>query len=105
LQQRLPVRSKKTADVLAATCDRGKRIGIFGVGSSDMVAQDAQHKFFAWCQHGCLQRQGRYSPMVLRLLHGTIMDVLATCLALRIGGKLQLRLFERKNNLRNKRYA
>jgi hypothetical protein len=47
------------------------------------VAQDAQHKFFAWRQHGCLQRQGRYSPMVLRLLRWMIMDVLATCLALR----------------------
>jgi hypothetical protein len=47
------------------------------------VAQDAQHKFFAWRQHGCLQRQGRYSPMVLRLRHWMIMDVFATCLALR----------------------
>ena len=47
----------------------------------------------------------RYSPMVSRLLHLMIIDVLATCLALRIGSKLQPRLLEMKNNLRNKRYA
>ncbi len=47
----------------------------------------------------------RYSPMVSRLLHLMIIDVLATCLALRIGGKLQPLLKEMKNNLRNKRYT
>ena len=47
----------------------------------------------------------RYSPMVSRLLHLMIIDILATCLALRIGGKLQPLLQEMKNNLRNKRYA
>jgi len=48
----------------------------------------------------------RYSPMVSRLLHLMIIDVLATCVALRIGGeKLQPMLKEMKNNLRSKRYA
>ena len=47
----------------------------------------------------------RYSPMVSRLLHLMIIDILATCLALRIGGRLQPLLKEMKNNLRNKRYA
>ena len=47
----------------------------------------------------------RYSPMVSRLLHLMIIDILATCLALRIGAKLQPLLRETKNNLRNKRYA
>ena len=47
----------------------------------------------------------RYSPMVSRLLHLMIIDILATCLALRIGGKLQPLLKEMKNNLRTKRYA
>ena len=46
-----------------------------------------------------------YSPMVSRLLHLMIIDILATCLALRIGPKLQPLLKEMKNNLRNKRYA
>ena len=47
----------------------------------------------------------RYSPMVSRLLHLMIVDILATCLALRIGGTLQPLLKEMKNNLRNKRYT
>jgi RpiR family carbohydrate utilization transcriptional regulator len=48
----------------------------------------------------------RYSPMVSRLLHLMIIDILATCVALRIGGgKLQPLLSEMKHNLRSKRYA
>jgi RpiR family transcriptional regulator, carbohydrate utilization regulator len=48
----------------------------------------------------------RYSPMVSRLLHLLIIDVLATTVALRIGGaSLQPLLKEMKSNLRNKRYA
>jgi len=47
----------------------------------------------------------RYSPMVSRLLHLMVIDVLATCVALRIGPRLQPLLKEMKNNLRNKRYA
>jgi RpiR family transcriptional regulator, carbohydrate utilization regulator len=47
----------------------------------------------------------RYSPMVSRLLHLMVIDVLATCVALRIGSPLQPLLKEMKNNLRNKRYA
>ena len=48
----------------------------------------------------------RYSPMVSRLLHLMIIDVLATCVALRIGGdKLQPLLQGMKDNLRSKRYT
>jgi RpiR family transcriptional regulator, carbohydrate utilization regulator len=48
----------------------------------------------------------RYSPMVSRLLHLMIIDVLATTVALRIGGgRLQPLLREMKNNLTRKRYA
>jgi RpiR family carbohydrate utilization transcriptional regulator len=48
----------------------------------------------------------RYSPMVSRLLHLMVIDILATCVALRIGGEtLQPLLREMKNNLRSKRYA
>jgi RpiR family carbohydrate utilization transcriptional regulator len=44
--------------------------------------------------------------MVSRLLHLMIIDILATCVALRIGGgKLQPLLSEMKHNLRSKRYA
>jgi RpiR family transcriptional regulator, carbohydrate utilization regulator len=48
----------------------------------------------------------KYSPMVSRLMHLMIIDILATCVALRIGGaKLQPLLQGMKNNLRSKRYA
>jgi len=47
-----------------------------------------------------------YSPMVSRLLHLLIIDILATCVALGIGGEtVQPRLREMKNNLRSKRYT
>jgi RpiR family carbohydrate utilization transcriptional regulator len=48
----------------------------------------------------------RYSPMVSRLMHLLVIDILATCVALRIGGEtLQPLLREMKNNLRSKRYT
>lgn len=46
-----------------------------------------------------------YSPMVSRLLHLVIIDVLATSVALRIGPNVQPQLREMKNNLRSKRYT
>jgi RpiR family carbohydrate utilization transcriptional regulator len=48
----------------------------------------------------------KYSPMVSRLLHLMVIDILATCAALRIGGStLQPLLSEMKHNLRSKRYT
>ena len=46
----------------------------------------------------------RYSPMVSRLLHLTIIDILTTGLALRLGPALRPVLQEIKRNLRAKRY-
>ena len=47
----------------------------------------------------------KYSPMVSRLLHLLIIDILATTVALRIGEALQPTLEGMKNNLRSKRYT
>jgi RpiR family carbohydrate utilization transcriptional regulator len=47
----------------------------------------------------------RYSPMVSRLLHLLIIDVLTTGVALRMGPTLRPMLQEIKRNLRAKRYA
>jgi RpiR family carbohydrate utilization transcriptional regulator len=48
----------------------------------------------------------RYSPMVSRLLHLTIIDILTTGLALRLGSaSLQPRLQEIKKTLRSRRYT
>jgi RpiR family carbohydrate utilization transcriptional regulator len=47
----------------------------------------------------------KYSPMVSRLLHLLIIDILATTVALRMGQALQSGLRDMKNNLRSKRYT
>ncbi|UXH81008.1 MurR/RpiR family transcriptional regulator [Roseateles amylovorans] len=47
----------------------------------------------------------RYSPMVSRLLHLIVVDVLTTGVALRLGENLRPMLQEIKRNLRSKRYA
>jgi len=48
----------------------------------------------------------RYSPMTSRLLHLTIIDILATLVALRMdGAQLLPRLKDMRTNLRSKRYA
>lgn len=46
----------------------------------------------------------RYSPMVSRLLHLLIIDILTTGVAIRLGPDLQVKLSEMKKNLSNKRY-
>jgi RpiR family carbohydrate utilization transcriptional regulator len=46
----------------------------------------------------------RYSPMVSRLLHLTIIDILTTGVALRLGPTLRPMMQEIKRNLRAKRY-
>jgi RpiR family carbohydrate utilization transcriptional regulator len=47
----------------------------------------------------------RYSPMVSRILHLMIIDILTTGVALRLGEQLRPMLQEIKRNLRTKRYA
>ena len=47
----------------------------------------------------------RYSPMVSRLLHLVVIDILTTAVALRLPGELRATLQEIKKNLRAKRYA
>jgi RpiR family carbohydrate utilization transcriptional regulator len=165
---------EKAVEALAATYKTGRRIEFYGVGTSGIVAQDAQHKFFRLGVNTIAYSDGhmqvmsatmlgpgdcvvvisnsgrtrdlmdacdiarkngattivmtatgsplaaaghihlsadhpegydRYSPMVSRLLHLVIIDVLATAVALRIGPRLQPLLREMKNNLRSKRYA
>jgi RpiR family carbohydrate utilization transcriptional regulator len=98
---------------------RGKRIAFVDVGNSGVVAQDAQHKF---CRVGMNtiaysdshiplpadhpEGYDQYSPMVSRLLHLLIIDIVATCVALAIGGEtLQPLLRELNNHWRSKRYV
>ena len=99
--------SGRTRDLMDA-CDIARKNGattiVITASGSPLanLAKDAGHIHLA-ADHP--EGYDRYSPMVSRLLHLMIIDILATCLALRIGGKLQPLLKEMKNNLRNKRYA
>jgi RpiR family carbohydrate utilization transcriptional regulator len=96
--------SGRTRDLMDA-CDIARRNGattiVITASGSPLAA--AGHIHLA-ADHP--EGYDRYSPMVSRLLHLMIIDVLATTVALRIGGgKLQPLLREMKNNLRTKRYA
>ncbi len=102
--------SGRTRDLMDA-CDIARKNGattiVITASGSPLanlanLAKDARHIHLA-ADHP--EGYDRYSPMVSRLLHLMIIDILATCLALRIGGKLQPLLKEMKNNLRSKRYA
>ena len=66
------------------------------------AASGAQHVLLA-ADHP--EDDDRYSPMVSRLLHLIIIDILTTGVALRLGGELRPLLAEIKRNLRAKRYA
>jgi len=96
--------SGRTRDLMDA-CDIARRNGAttIVITASGSPLATAGHIHLA-ADHP--EGYDRYSPMVSRLLHLVIVDVLATVVALRIGGvKLQPRLREMKNNLRTKRYA
>ena len=99
--------SGRTRDLMDA-CDIARKNGattiVITASGSPLahLAKEAGHIHLA-ADHP--EGYDRYSPMVSRLLHLMIVDILATCLALRIGGKLQPLLKEMKNNLRSKRYA
>ncbi len=96
--------SGRTRDLMDA-CDIARRKGattIVITASGSPLATQGQIHLAADHPEG----YDRYSPMVSRLLHLAIIDVLATCVALRIGGdKLQPVLQDMKNNLRSKRYT
>jgi RpiR family transcriptional regulator, carbohydrate utilization regulator len=95
--------SGRTRDLMDA-CDIARKNGattiVITVTASPLAAAGAIHLA---ADHP--EGYDRYSPMVSRLMHLMIIDILATCVALRIGAKLQPLLKEMKDNLRNKRYA
>ncbi|OOG51504.1 SIS domain-containing protein [Polaromonas sp. C04] len=100
--------SGRTRDLMDA-CDIARKNGamtiVITASGSPLasITQQAGHIHLA-ADHP--EGYDRYSPMVSRLLHLMIIDVLATCVALRIGGdKLQPLLQGMKDNLRSKRYT
>lgn len=96
--------SGRTRDLMDA-CDIARKNGAttIVITSSGSPLSTAGHIHLA-ADHP--EGYDRYSPMVSRLLHLMVIDVLATSVALKIGGaRLQPLLREIKNNLRAKRYA
>jgi RpiR family carbohydrate utilization transcriptional regulator len=96
--------SGRTRDLMDA-CDIAKRNGattiVITASGSPLAAAGDIHLA---ADHP--EGYDRYSPMVSRLLHLMVIDVLATCVALRIGGaRLQPLLQNMKDNLRSKRYT
>jgi len=95
--------SGRTRDLMDA-CDIAKKRGattIVITASGSPLATAGQIHLTA--DHP--ESYDRYSPMVSRLLHLLIIDILATTVALRIGETLQPALREMKNYLRNSRYT
>jgi RpiR family carbohydrate utilization transcriptional regulator len=96
--------SGRTRDLMDA-CDIARKNGattIVLTGSASPLAAAGHIHLAADHPEGF----DRYSPMVSRLLHLLVIDILATAVALRIGSStLQPRLEAIKNNLRSKRYA
>lgn len=96
--------SGRTRDLMDA-CDIAKRNGattiVITASGSPLAAAGEIH---VAADHP--EGYDRYSPMVSRLLHLMVVDILATCVALRIGGaRLQPLLQDIKDNLRSKRYT
>ena len=95
--------SGRTRDLMDA-CDIAKKRGattIVITASGSPLASSGHIHLTADHPEG----YDKYSPMVSRLLHLLIIDILATTVALRIGEELQPVLREMKNNLRSKRYT
>jgi RpiR family carbohydrate utilization transcriptional regulator len=85
---------RKGATVIVITC------------SASPLAQTAQGQNQVLLAADHPEDYDRYSPMVSRLLHLTIVDILTTGVALRLGQQtLRPMLQEIKRNLRAKRYA
>ena len=95
--------SGRTRDLMDA-CDIAKRQGattIVITASGSPLASAGHIHLTADHPEG----YDKYSPMVSRLLHLLIIDILATTVALRIGEELQPVLRDMKQNLSSKRYT
>ena len=79
-------------------CAKGEPLAVMGQGSG----QGSANQILLAVDHP--EDYDRYSPMVSRLLHLVVIDILTTAVALRLPGELRPMLQEIKKNLRAKRY-
>ena len=85
---------KRGATLIVITAS-GSPLAQLGQGSANQVLLAVDHP----------EDYERYSPMVSRLLHLVVIDILTTAVALRLPGELRGTLAEIKKNLRAKRYT
>ena len=88
---------KKGATLIVVTAS-GSPLALMGQGSG----QGSANQILLAVDHP--EDYDRYSPMVSRLLHLVVIDILTTAVALRLPGELRPMLQEIKKNLRAKRY-
>jgi RpiR family transcriptional regulator, carbohydrate utilization regulator len=84
---------KKGATIIVISAS-GSPLAQMGQGSANQILLAVDHP----------EDYDRYSPMVSRLLHLMVIDILTTAVALRLPGELRPMLQEIKKNLRAKRY-
>jgi RpiR family carbohydrate utilization transcriptional regulator len=99
-------RSRDLLDVAEIAHRKGATVIVITASGSPLAheAQGGSHHILLAADHP--EDADRYSPMVSRLLHLTIIDILTTGVALRLGSAaLRPMLQEIKKNLRAKRYV
>jgi RpiR family carbohydrate utilization transcriptional regulator len=98
-------RSRDLLDAADIARRKGATVIVISVSDSPLTRQAlAANQIVLAADHP--EDHDRYSPMVSRLLHLVIVDILTTGLALRLGSsELRPMLAEIKRNLRERRYA
>jgi RpiR family carbohydrate utilization transcriptional regulator len=90
--------ARKKGAALIVVTSSGSPLALMGQGSG----QGSANQILLAVDHP--EDYDRYSPMVSRLLHLVVIDILTTAVALRLPGELRPMLQEIKKNLRAKRY-
>jgi RpiR family carbohydrate utilization transcriptional regulator len=98
-------RSRDLVDVAEIARRKGATLIVVTASGSPLaqMAQGGVNQVLLAVDHP--EDYDRYSPMVSRLLHLMVIDILTTAVALRLPGELRPMLQEIKKNLRTKRYA
>jgi RpiR family transcriptional regulator, carbohydrate utilization regulator len=98
-------RSRDLLDTAEIARRKGATLIVITASGSPLaqMAQSATGQILLAVDHP--EDYDRYSPMVSRLLHLTVIDILTTAVALRLPGELRAMLQEIKKNLKAKRYA
>jgi RpiR family carbohydrate utilization transcriptional regulator len=97
-------RSRDLIDVAEIARKKGATLIVITASSSPLAQLTQSHsQILLAADHP--EDFDRYSPMVSRMLHLMIIDILTTGVALRLGQALRPVLQEIKRNLRARRYA